>query len=359
MEEIRIGIVGLGEAAQNYHIPVLSKFKDVKIEAVAEIDDKRRKRIVKQWNIPHNYKHDIEMYKKSNLDAVFVCVPDFLHNQIVGNALEDNLHIFCEKPFGMSSDRAYDFAKTAYKRNLVLTVGYNSRLIKNFTKAALIIQNMRLGKITHINGCFLLRGPYVGYLPTSDWFFKEKSGGVLYDIGCHFFDIITYILSEKIANVSAQSMNILHLETIDNIAGVFKTERSTLGTFSIGWQAAKDVNPLIQIYGTGGSLLIDPIEFEETYASHKAIEKVMWHLRNARAQAHCSLEGYRKRSQVDETYIKEDRTFIDSIKGKGKPIVLIDDAIHILEVLEAIKESVEKKKMCKVKHHSRVYTSKP
>jgi len=350
MKKISIGIVGLGTIAQTYHIPILSSFKDVRIEAVADTDARRREMVARKWNITKVYKSDIEMYENSNLDAVFACVPNFFHHSVVKNALKYHVHVFCEKPFGLSSDRAYEIARMAEQKS-ILTVGYNRRLEPNCQKAACITQSMRLGRIVQVQGTFLLRGPYIGYKPKSDWFFEERSGGALYDVGSHLFDVMIYVLSDKIAEVSARSLNVLNLRTTDNIAGLFRTEGGSLGTFIIGWQAVRDyANPFIHIHGTGGSLSFDSNWFEEIHASYGPVEKVVAHLKCAGRTISTYARDYRRK--IDETYVVEDRAFVDSVRGKGRPFVLIDEAVHVLEVLEAIRDSVLKEKSCIVKHHS-------
>ena len=84
MNPISVGVVGLGAIARKVHIPILTSFQDVKLRSVAEVDVKRGRRIAKKWNIPEFYKDYNEMLEGSPLDAVFVCLPNFLHNYWLG-----------------------------------------------------------------------------------------------------------------------------------------------------------------------------------------------------------------------------------------------------------------------------------
>ena len=117
MDKIKIGIVGLGTIAKNMHIPVLSTFENVEIKAAAEVDVKSGEEITKKWNISKLYGNYNEMYDDTDLDAVFVCLPNFLHYEAVKSALEYDLHVFCEKPMGLSADDAYELIKIAKKKN--------------------------------------------------------------------------------------------------------------------------------------------------------------------------------------------------------------------------------------------------
>lgn len=343
MNKIKVGIIGLGSVALNIHIPNLSTFEDVKIEAATEVNIDRGKRITKKWNIPNVYQDHNDMLHNSSLDAVFVCVPHILHHTIVKDALLNNVHVFCEKPFGLNSNDANKLLYEAKKRDLILTVGYNRRFEKNFNKARSIVKSMRLGKITHVQGVFVCPGPYRGYHPSSDWFFREESGGALCDNGCHLIDLITYILSDHIEEVSADSSNTLKLNIFDNIAGVFSTKKGSLGTFNIGWQSAIN-SLLITFHGTGGSIFVDTDEVLEIHGRHGPLEKILNNLISVKGIIGKFLNG----SKGFSARVKLDRAFIDSIVNNEESPVPGEEAVHVLEVLEAINESLETKKSVRV-----------
>ena len=99
------------------HIPVLSTFEDVDIISAAEVDVKRGEEFAKKWNISKVYGDYTEMYEDSDLNAVFICLPNFLHYKAVKSALEHDLHVFCEKPMGLSADDAFELVQMARKKN--------------------------------------------------------------------------------------------------------------------------------------------------------------------------------------------------------------------------------------------------
>ncbi|MFX0137753.1 MAG: Gfo/Idh/MocA family protein [Candidatus Hodarchaeota archaeon] len=348
MNKLNVGIIGLGTIAENIHIPILSNFEDVNLCAVTDVNIKRSKSISKRWNIEKFYQNHNKMFDDSNLNVVFVCTPNYFHSQIVNDAIEHDIHVFCEKPFGLSSNDAYDLVCKAHKRNLILTVGYNYRLKKPFEKGLTIIQNKRIGKLSQIHGSFISQGPYRGYKPSSDWAFQNESGGALYDIGCHLFDLLTHLSSDYIIQVLARSVNVMSLKIVDNIAGFFKTKKGIIGTFNMGWQAAVDSISL-NFYGTGGSLFISEDNIEEIHKSNGSLEKMMNHLKNVKRIVGNTLLSSNK--SIEESYIKEDRAFIDAVIYNKNPVVLGEEAVHVLEVLDAIKESLEDEKLIKVYNH--------
>jgi predicted dehydrogenase len=354
MDKISIGIVGLGAIAKNMHVPVLSTFDDAEIKAAVEVDIKRGKQLAKKWNIPEVYEDYTKMYDNSDLDAVFVCLPNFLHYEAVKSALEHNLHVFCEKPMGLRADEAYELVKMAEKKNLVLAVGYNRRLINNYEEAAEIVKSLRLGNVLQAHGILVNDGPYAGWIPSSDWFFKDKYG-VLYDSGPHLIDVIMHILSDKITEVSARGINTMYgLDVFDNIAGVFKTEKEVVGTFNVGWKIAGNYDS-IQVHGTGGSLFVNPLEVEVRHGSYGPLERVADHIKSAKKIIGTLIGTQTSRKSgdklPDETYIREDMAFVDAVLNGDEPLVSGEDGLRVLEVLEAIEKSIDKAGVVKVKMH--------
>ena len=358
MGKINIGIVGLGTIAKNMHIPVLSTFEDAEIKAAAEVNVKRGNEFAKKWDIAVVYEDYNKMYDNSDLDAVFICCPNFLHYEAVKRALEHNLHVFCEKPMGLRSDEAFELVKIARKKNLVLAVGYNRRLIKNYEEAANIVKSLRLGDILQAHGILVNAGPYAAWIPSSDWFFKDKYG-VLYDSGPHLMDIMTHILSDQITEVSARGISTMHgLNVFDNIAGVFKTEKGAVGTFNVGWKMAANYDS-IQVHGTGGSLLANPLEVEVRYKDYGPLERVADHIKLTKKIIGALIGTQTSRKSrgklPDETYIREDRAFIDAVLNGSDPLVSGEDGLRVLEVLEGIVESLESGNGVKIKYNNELY----
>ena len=349
MKKIRIGIVGLGTISKNIHIPVLSTFEDVEIKVATEVDAKRGREFARNWDISKVYEDYNEMYNNYDLDAVFICIPSFLHYDAVRRALEHDIHVFCEKPMGLRSDDAFELVKMARKKDLVLAVGYNKRLEKNYEEAGKIVKSLKLGNILQAHGILVNAGPYASWIPSSDWFFNDKYG-VLYDSGSHLMDSIMHILSDQIIEVLARGISTMHgLKVLDNIAGVFKTEKGAIGSFNVGWKIAVGYDS-IQIHGTGGSVFANPLEVEVRYGNYGPLERVADHIKSAKKIMGAQISRMSGDKRPSETYFREDRAFIDAVLNGGDPLASGEDGLRVLKVLDAIEESIDKEREVKVNY---------
>jgi len=343
MSKINVGIVGFGAIAKKVHMPNLMSLKNVKVKSIAELNAKKVTRFAKTQNISGLYEDYDEMYKKSDLDAVFICLPSFLHFHAVRSAIQHGIHVFCEKPMGLSSEDAFELVKMAQEEELVLAVGYNRRLAENYQRASKIVKSLKLGRILQVNAILVMSGPYVGWIPSSDWFFNDRYG-VLYDLGSHLVDLTMYVLSDRITEVASIGSNTLQgLNIYDNIAAVFTTEKGTLGTLNSGWKIPQDYSA-IEVHATAGSLFANPIDMEIRHGSFNSLERAAHHLRSARKNLRVQHNS--------EAYLREDKAFIDAVRGNTNPLVSGVDALRVLEVLDAIKGSLETGKRTKVTFHT-------
>src|SRR2546423_7848001 len=132
MTPLRIGFIGLGGIATRMHLPILAQLPDVVVQAGSELNQAQAERTQRPFGLPAVYTSYQEMIAGEPLDAVYVCLPNFLHFEAASFALEHGLHVYCEQPMGLTSRAALTLAAEAERRKLVLMPGYNLRYHPHF-----------------------------------------------------------------------------------------------------------------------------------------------------------------------------------------------------------------------------------
>jgi len=132
-----------------------------------------------------------------DVDVVNVTTPNFLHLDMVRAAVAAGKHVFCEKPVGRSTEETTEIEYITRKAGLMSFVGFNYRWAPMVQHAKNLIQEGRLGKLTHYRGRFFSMygsNPY-GLLT---WRFdKEMAGtGVLGDIMSHVADMAHMLVGD-------------------------------------------------------------------------------------------------------------------------------------------------------------------
>lgn len=341
MRKIKVGIVGTGAIAERAHIPILSTLQNARIEAICDADRARLNRRSQEWNITNTYTDYEEMYRSTNLDAVFVCVPTHLHYETVRAALEQGLNVFCEKPMGVAADPARSLVKLAERKSLILAVGYNKRLNNTYTLAKNALAERKFGNVVQAQAVLLTPGPYVDWIASTDWFFDKKGGGVLYDLVPHVVDLWNYVLAEEIVEANAKGTTSRRsLGVLDNISCVLRTAKGTIGTISVGWGAGASSESL-QVHGSGGSFVVSPLGLKMYYGKVNPLNgssSVFALLRKFLVTRMANVDPFKG---IDDTYLKQDKAFIDSIAVGGNPSASGVDAVKVLEVIEAMKLSLD------------------
>ena len=183
---LKIGFVGIGWVA-DWHLEHLSKIEGTKIVALCDINKERVKTAAKKWKAkPYtDYERTLE---EQELDALYICTPPFAHDQVEILAAEKGIHLFIEKPIGLSIKRAKEVESAVIKNKIITSVGYQRRYEDRVDRIRSILKENTPG---------LFMGYWMGGMPSVDWWRrKEKSGGQMIEQTTHIFDLARYLFGE-------------------------------------------------------------------------------------------------------------------------------------------------------------------
>lgn len=123
---IRIGILGLGAAAQEIYIPVLERLKDNKIVAVCDIDSPRAHRTAERLQT-RAYTEPVKMVEQQCPDGLLVLTPPFVHLDGVMLGLDTDCHVFCELPPALHRDEIERMIQRAGEKEVNIVFAFHHR----------------------------------------------------------------------------------------------------------------------------------------------------------------------------------------------------------------------------------------
>ncbi|HXF60149.1 MAG TPA: Gfo/Idh/MocA family oxidoreductase [Caldilineaceae bacterium] len=136
-----------------------------------------------------------------DVQVVNIAAPNFLHLEMVRAAADAGKHIFCEKPVGRTPEETAEIEWLARRAGVMSFVGFNYRWAPMVQYARQLIEEGRLGRLTHYRGRFfaMYGSNPLGLLT---WRFKAGQAGlgVLGDIMSHVVDM-AHMLAGPIARV--------------------------------------------------------------------------------------------------------------------------------------------------------------
>lgn len=137
---VRLGMIGLGQAAQILHFPNLERMEDLfQVTAVADISPNLTRYIAHKYNVPHQFNDALELIGCPDVDAVIIMSPGD-HADYAIAALEAGKHVFIEKPMTMRPEKAQQLLEVKRRHpELVAMVGYCRRYNDSFLKMKQIL----------------------------------------------------------------------------------------------------------------------------------------------------------------------------------------------------------------------------
>lgn len=193
MAKIRVGVIGVGGIGFGAHLPGYAQLDDAEIVAVCDVDESKLERAAKEYNVPNTFVDFNEMLKMKDLDAVSVCVPNYLHAPVSMAALRAGKHVLCEKPLAMNAEEAQAMVDEAEKQGKLLMIGVCRRYEDQSQQLKAMVESGKLGSVYAARIGYLRRRgvPFWG-----DWFMDKSraGGGPLIDIGVHVLDLAWWLM---------------------------------------------------------------------------------------------------------------------------------------------------------------------
>src|SRR5262245_50705772 len=128
-----------------------------------------------------------DLFRRDDVDVVYVATPPFLHHPQAVAALGVGKHVIVEKPIALTVGQADELIGTARQEDRLLVANLMLRYNPWFDAIRWLVEGRALGEV--------LRGSFENYasdenLPADHWFWdRSKSGGILVEHGVHFFDL--------------------------------------------------------------------------------------------------------------------------------------------------------------------------
>jgi len=317
MEKVNLGIIGLGYMGK-VHLRNCLNLKFVEVSAVADTS-KKALRLAQKLGVKRLYTDYNELLRQPNIDAVLICLPNYLHAPCAIRAAEEHKHIFLEKPLARSLKEGREIVSAARKYNLKLMVGYSMRFSSVFKNLKRKIESGILGDIQIVCAVNIGTGPFFhraeGAIPRPVpewWFNKELSGGgALLDLGSHMINLTRWLFGE-IKDIKAYLGRRFNFDFEDYAVCIANFESGTVGIINVGWFSQK-VATSLEVYGTTG------------YA------KISRHPPNRMITAIRLILGKTPKFYVP--YLKEISHFVNCIREDIQPLCAGEDAIKDLEII--------------------------
>ncbi len=204
IEPLRLGLLSTA-AINEWVLDAVGDSDLVDVLAVGSRSMERAEAYARERGIPRAHGSYEELLADSQVEAVYVSLPNSMHTEWSIAALEAGKHVLCEKPFAARADdveRAFDVAES---RGLVLTEAF---MYRHHPQCKVICDLVAGGAVGRLSGIRVILNVDVLALrgPDDVRFSKELEGGALMDVGTYCVGLSRLIAGEPIRAYAEQEL---------------------------------------------------------------------------------------------------------------------------------------------------------
>lgn len=308
---IKIGVIGAGPNAAG-HARYFHESPRATVVAIADPDQVRANALAGELG-----SEAVSDYRDflNDVDAIVISSPNFLHREHAITCAEAGVHLFCEKPMGLSLDDAQAITESVNQAGVKSVVAFSVRFSGVVQTMMRMCENGDLGDLLSVCSRRLHYFP-----PHSRASWREdhsKSGGLLYEINIHELDWMVAV-GGPVQSVYARfwAAKPVHRSSNDHVWIMLNFANHAVGMHEGSWATA---TPQFSrhVQGTEAGLITNE------WGNELYLQK---------------MGGEREVLEPDPAFDKRSH-FMDCIEYDAQPVSDVNWGLKIMAVAEAVVES--------------------
>ena len=198
MTKLRWGVLGTARIVRKT-IPALQQTANGTVVAVASRDEARAEACAETYEISQAFGSYAALLESPELDAVYIALPNALHDEWVVRALEAGKHVLCEKPLALSAAECEDVKRVSKKTGFKVLEGFMYRFHPRFETLQELLRADVIGKLTFINVAHSFAAEGQDNIRWS----SGLGGGALFDVGCYCVNVSRTLAGAEPLELSA------------------------------------------------------------------------------------------------------------------------------------------------------------
>ncbi len=187
------------------------------------------------------------------IELVSLCTPDDSHEELALRVLASGKHLLLEKPLALSLEGAKRIGQALKDSKGRLSFGYEFRVNPAVRELRRLVEEGELGQVRAF-ALYHFRSPFRRN-KWKQWIqSKERSGGLLVEETCHWFDLARYITGREVVELNCVGTGDIHTdfdyEDLAFVQGRFDDEAVFQISHSL---TGHDFSLILQVHGTEGT----------------------------------------------------------------------------------------------------------
>lgn len=253
---IGYAVVGLGHIAQSQVLPAFAAASEnSRLVALVSGDEEKRRELGKQYGVKalYDYADYDECLAHEEVDAVYIALPNDLHEEYTVRAAKAGVHVLCEKPLALSEAACQRMIDACRDADVKLMAAYRLHFEPSNLRAIERILAGDIGDPRFFQSSF-------GYQLKADNIrgSKRHGGGPLWDLGVYCVNATRYVFRDEPIEVFAWTLagKDERFEGVEAAASVvMKFPRDRLASFTCSFAVARVAE--WTVVGTDGVITLE------------------------------------------------------------------------------------------------------
>ncbi len=278
---IKVGIIGSGNRGAGL-ASLLRYIPGVEVSAICDIvRENLQKALAYCPEGVKTYTNYRQLLDNKHINAVIIATPLYLHYQMAMDSLDAGKHIYLEKSLAYDIPQSLALLQKVRTSQLVFQVGFQYRYYTLYKKIKEIIDQKKLGKITHLESQYNRNSDWRNPVNdpklerTINWrMYREYCGGPLSELCAHQIDMVNFLLDSHPLKVTAMGgINYWKdgRDTYDHIRAIYEYPEGIKSSFSsVLSNAYNGYN--IKIYGNRATV---EIQRESAFIYSESVDNIL------------------------------------------------------------------------------------
>jgi len=271
-----------------------------------------------------------EIINNPEIDAIFVCTPNFRIVPVVKASMEAGKHVFSEKPPAFTAAEMQTVIDVEQRTGRRLMYGFNHRHHESIKLAKQKIDSGEYGKILWMRGRY---GKNVDESFFTGWRADAKlaGGGIFFDQGIHMLDLFL-LFGGNFDDVQAFVSNVFwKLDLEDNVFAIFRNNDNgivaSLHSTMTQWRHLFS----LEIFLEKGHFVLNGLKTSSGAYGEEELSVARSDLGGSHAAE------MKHRFETDTSWVSEIAHFIDAIEN-DQPVTkgTSADALKLMKIVDAV-----------------------
>ncbi|OWK36015.1 Gfo/Idh/MocA family protein [Fimbriiglobus ruber] len=321
-QKIRWGILGVAAINDRLMEPFHTA-KTSDIRAIASRTLPKAKDYAAKNNIPVAYGSYEELLQDPNIDAVYIPLPNHMHDEWTRKAADHGKHVLVEKPMTVHAKEAEALVAYCRSKNVRLMDGFMWPHHPRTHKLRKFLDGGAIGDVKKVVAAFTFN---LEGLPTGNIRMQPQAGGGgLLDVGCYTTYAIRWWMKAEPVKVFARAAYVNDVDV--GMSGVWTFADGRTATFDCGF--THPLRTWVEIVGTEGVVRVPNMWIPDDQAVFQVVRQ--------KGLFDQSIEEIATPGENQMVHMLDD--FAAAVFEKREPYPNPDEAVKTGKVLDALAKS--------------------